>query len=131
VVGYITAVALTFFAANEASAIEVAMRRVLSCEGPDAKMEVYLPDAVVIGTGIQNLKFDKPVIGAYSLDLSAIGKGKTLEPVRVTLSRDKKSVIIDQYIRKLPLTSIAVVGATVDFDQRFGAGARCGVFNKE
>src|ERR1700733_16187633 len=29
----------------------------------------------------------------------------------------------------LPPTSIAVGGATVDFDQRFGTGAMCGPFN--
>src|SRR5215831_12556898 len=78
--------ALTF-AASHVWAAEVAMRRVLSCEGPDAKMEVYLPEVVVTGTGVQNVKFDKPITGAYSLDLTDAGKGKTLEPVRVSLSR--------------------------------------------
>jgi hypothetical protein len=116
-------------AAHDVLAAEVAMRRVLSCEGPDAKMEVYLPEAVVTGTGVQNVKFDKSITGAYSLDLTDAGKGKT--PVRVSLSRDKKSVIVDQYLRKLPPTSIAVAGATVDFDRRFGTGAKCGPFNKE
>jgi hypothetical protein len=90
-----------------------------------------LPEAVLTGTGVQNVKFDRPITGAYSLDLTDAGKGKTLEPVRVSLSRDKKSVIVDQYLRKLPPTSIAVAGATVDFDQRFGTGAKCGPFNKE
>jgi hypothetical protein len=127
----LTLAALTFFATNTVSAAEVAMRRVLSCEGPDAKMEVYLPEAVVIGRGIQNVKVAKPIIGAYSLDLTAAGKGKSLEPIRVLLSRDRKSVIIDQYTRKLPPTAIAVVGATVNFDQRFGTGAKCGPFNEE
>jgi hypothetical protein len=94
-------------AAHDVLAAEIAMRRVLSCEGPDAKMEVYLPEAVVTGTGVQNVKFYKSITGAYSLDLTDAGKGKTLEPVRVSLSRDKKSVIVDQYLRKLPPTSIA------------------------
>jgi hypothetical protein len=110
---------------------EVAMHRVLSCQGPDAKMEVYLPEATVTGRGIRNIKFDEPIAGAFSLDLTNAGKGKTLEPVRVSLSRDRKSVIIDQYTCKLPPTSIAVGGATVDFDQRFGTGAICGPFNEE
>jgi hypothetical protein len=127
----LTAVALTFFAANNVSAAKIAMRRVLSCEGPDAKMEVYLPEAVVTGRGVQNVKFEKPITGTYSLDLTAAGKGKSLEPIRVLLSRDRKSVIVDQYTRKLPPTAIAVVGATVNFDQRFGTGAKCGPFNEE
>jgi hypothetical protein len=126
----ITAAGLTF-AASDMWAGEVAMRRVLPCEGPDAKMEVYLPEAIVTGRGVRNIKFDKPITGVYSFDLTNAGKGKTLEPVRVSLSRDRKSVIIDQYTRKLPPTSIAVGGATVDFDQRFGAGAMCGPFNEE
>jgi hypothetical protein len=107
------------------------MRRVLSCEGPDAKMEVYVPDALVTGTGVQNAKLDMQVTGAYSLDLSDAGKGKTLEPVHVQYSRDRKLVIVEQYTRKLPPTSVAIAGATVDFDQRFGTGAKCGPFNQE
>ncbi len=35
---------------------------------------------------------------------------------------------IDQYTRKLPTTRIPVNGGTVDFDQRFGTGAKCGPF---
>jgi hypothetical protein len=96
-----TTAALTF-AASHVWAGEVVMRRVLSCEGPDAKMEVYLPEAIVTGRGIRNIKFDKPITGAYSLDLTDAGKGKTLEPVRVSLSRDRKSVIVDQYTRRPP-----------------------------
>src|SRR5271169_731579 len=107
-----------------ASAADVAMRRVLSCVGADAKMEVYVPEALVTGTGMQNAKLDKQVVGAYSLDLSDAGKGKTLEPVRVQYSGDRKSVIVNQYTRKLPPTAVAVAGATVDFDQRFATGAK-------
>ena len=81
--------------------------------------------------GGKNAKLEKPAIGAYSLDLTEAGKGKTLEPVRVSYSRDKKSVIIDQYTRKLPPTAVAIDGATVDFDQRFATGAKCAPFNQE
>lgn len=125
------AVAALTLVADEAPAADVAMRRVLSCVGPDAKMEVYVPEALVTGTGVQNAKLDKQVVGAYSLDLSDAGKGKTLEPVRVQYSGDRKSVIVNQYTRKLPPTAVAVAGATVDFDQRFATGAKCGPFNQE
>ncbi len=125
------AVAALTLVADEAPAADVAMRRVLSCVGPDAKMEVYVPEALVTGTGVQNAKLDKQVVGAYSLDLSDAGKGKTLEPVRVQYSGDRKSVIVNQYTRKLPPTVVAVAGATVDFDQRFATGAKCGPFNQE
>jgi hypothetical protein len=126
----LVATALTLVT-GAASAADVAMRRVLSCVGPDAKMEVYVPEAVVTGTGVQNAKLDKQVVGAYALDLTDAGKGKMLEPVHVQYSRDRKSVIVSQHLRKLPPTTIAVTGATVDFDQRFGTGAKCEPFNQE
>src|SRR5271169_3268769 len=119
----LVATALTLVT-GAASAADVAMRRVLSRVGPDAKMEVYVPEALVTGTGMQNAKLDKQVVGVYSLDLSDAGKGKTLEPVRVQYSGDRKSVIVNQYTRKLPPTAVAVAGATVDFDQRFATGAK-------
>jgi hypothetical protein len=117
--------------AVEGHAAEVAMRRVFSCVGPDAKMEVYIPDTLVSGIGVKNAILEKQVIGAYSLDLSDAGKGKTLEPIQVKYSADLKSVIVEQYTRKLPPTAIAVSGATVDFDKRFATAAECGPFNEE
>jgi len=54
------------------------------------------------------------MIGYYTLDLTDANKGKVLEPVRVTLSADKKTVIVDQYTRKLPPSRIPVAGGTVD-----------------
>jgi hypothetical protein len=71
------------------------------------------------------------VTGAYTLDLTDSGKGKTLEPIHLQFSRDRKSVIVDQYTRKLPRTAIAVAGATVDFDKRFATEAKCRPFNQE
>ena len=59
------------------AAAEVAMTRVLACEGDDAKMEVYLPQSVVTGRGVANANLTKPVVGLYALDLSAAGKGKS------------------------------------------------------
>jgi hypothetical protein len=118
-------------AANGANSAEIAMRRVLSCAGPDAKIELYIPEAVWSGAGVENAQLDMQVLGAYALDLSDAGKGKTLEPVHLQYSRDRKAVIVDQYTRKLPPTLVAVAGATVDFDQRFATGARCGSFNRE
>jgi hypothetical protein len=126
----LAATALTFISV-QASAADVAMRRVFSCVGPDAKMEIYIPESLWSGLGVQNAKLEKQVTGAYSLDLSEAGKGKMLEPVHVRYSADRKAVIVEQYTRKLPPTAIAVAGATVDFDQRFGTSAKCGPFNQE
>jgi hypothetical protein len=68
------------------------------------------------------------VIGYYTLDLTDANKGKVLEPVRASLTRNGKTVIVDQYTRKLPPTRIPADGGTVDFDQRFGTAANCGPF---
>ena len=52
-----------------------------------------------------------------------------MEPVRVSMSADGKTVTVDEYTRGLPRTAIPVAGGTVDFDQRFGTKAKCGRFN--
>jgi hypothetical protein len=110
---------------------DAAMIRMLACEGPDAKMEVYLPLSAVRGRDGTPRLPARPVIGYYALDLSDANKGKTLEPVRVSTSPDKKSVMVDQYTRKLAPTRIPVGGGTVDFDQRFGTAAKCGPFQAQ
>lgn len=105
------------------------MVRVLACAGADARMEVYLPQSIMDrGDAERDRSLLRPVIGMYALDLTAASKGKLLEPVRVHLSADKRSLVIDQYTRKLPPTSVPRSGGIVDFDQRFGTGAKCGAF---
>jgi hypothetical protein len=47
------------------------------------------------------------------------------------MSADGKTVIVNQYTRSLPPTRIPVAGGTVDFDQRFGTGAKCGPFQAQ
>ena len=104
------------------------MIRVLACDGVDAKMEVYLPQSLV-NKGDPAVRKMKPTIGWYTLDLTSAEKGKVMEPVRVSMSADGKTVTVDQYTRGLPRTAIPVAGGTVDFDQRFGTKAKCGPFN--
>jgi hypothetical protein len=105
------------------------MVRVLACAGPDANMEVYLPQSIMYRDDAERDRLlSKPVTGMYALDLTAANKGKVLEPVRVRLSADKRSVVIEQYTRKLPATSVPLAGGTVDFDKRFGSAAKCGPF---
>jgi hypothetical protein len=115
--------------ASAAQADDGAMSRVLACEGIDAKMEVYLPESVASGLGVDNAALKQPAAGFYALDLSGAGKGKSLEPARISLTPDGKSVGVDQYTRGLPPTKIPVAGGTVDFDHRFGTKAKCGPFN--
>jgi hypothetical protein len=108
------------------------MVRMLACTGTDAKMEVYLPQSLVlINDTALSRALAKPVIGYYTLDLTEQDKGKSLEPVKVSMTADGKTVIVDQYTRKLPATRIPAGGGTVDFDQRFGTGAKCGAFQSQ
>jgi hypothetical protein len=93
-------------------------------------MEVYLPQALVSGSGLDNVLLKKPVVGAYTLDLTDAGKGKSLESVRVSIAGGGKAVVVDQYTRGLPPTQIPVEGGTVNFDNRFGTNAKCGPFNE-
>jgi hypothetical protein len=139
-IGLLAAVMLSSAAAVAAKSPgeEAWMIRMLACEGEGGRMELYLPQAVVFGNPRQSVPFgghamrpNQTVIGYYALDLTDANKGKSLEPVRVTLSADGKSVIVDQYTRGLPGTRIPVQGGTVDFDQRFGTAAKCGPFQSQ
>ncbi|MGA8616802.1 MAG: hypothetical protein WB760_34915 [Xanthobacteraceae bacterium] len=95
------------------------------------RMEVYIPQSTVFGTVLVAHALAHPVIGYYTLDLSAQNKGKALEPVKVSMTADGKTVIVNQYTRGLPPTRIPSGGGTVDFDQRFGTQAKCGPFQSQ
>lgn len=108
------------------------MVRMISCTGTDANMEVYLPQSVVLNNKLPLARaLAKPVLGYYTLDLSSENKGKSLEPIRVSMTADGNTMIVNQYTRKLPPTRIPVAGGIVDFDQRFGTGAKCGPFESQ
>jgi len=132
-----TILALTLVAALSAPAVakdpgqQAYMIRMLVCEGADAKMEVYIPQSIVFGSVPLARALARPAIGYYTLDLSAENKGKPLEPVKVSITADGKTVIINQYTRGLPPTSLPLSGGTVDFDKRFGTQAKCGPFQSQ
>jgi hypothetical protein len=100
------------------------LTRVIKCVGVDATMEIYLPQSALSG-GSASLLSLRPTNGWFGLDLSAAKKGKSLEPVRISVSSDKKALIVDQYTRKLPATRVPLAGGVVNFDQRFGTNANC------
>jgi hypothetical protein len=127
----LVAVSCAAVISSQTPAAEAAMRRVFLCVGPDAKIEIFVPERLIRGTGVENADLAKQVTGAYSLDLTDAGKGKILEPIRVRYSPDRKLVIVDQFTRKLPAAAIPVAGGTVDFDRRFATAAKCGAFNDE
>ena len=107
------------------------MIRMMSCTGPDATMEIYIPQSIALNVKGMVRDLQKPVIGYYTLDLTSVNKGKPLEPVKVSMTANGKTVIVNQYTRGLPPTRIPVTGGTVDFDQRFGTAAKCGPFQAQ
>ena len=111
--------------------VDAYMVRMMSCTGPDAAMEVYIPESIASDVKGRVHDLQKPVIGYYTLDLTPINKGKPLEPVKISMTTDGKTVIVNQYTRGLPPTRIPIGGGTVDFDQRFGTGAKCGPFQAQ
>jgi hypothetical protein len=108
-----------------ASAQDGALTRVLQCKNADARVELYLPEAAARG-GNDWRALEKTTAGYYALDLSDAGKGKPLEPVRVTLSKDKRGLIVDQYTRGLPPSTVPLKGGKVSFDKRFAENMTCG-----
>ena len=103
-----------------------AMVRVITCKGPDAAMEIYIPEDVLTGA----LSPKNGVVDAlYALDLSGALKGKHLERVHITQSPDHKGIVMTQYTRGLPPTAIPEAGGTVNFDNRFGTHAVCSKFS--
>jgi hypothetical protein len=101
-----------------------AYSRVFACEGPDAKMEVYVPDSALQDSLLKN---GRAVLGFYALDLSDpdLNKGKSLEAVLVRFVADKRSIIVYQFTRGLPVTAIPLDGGVVHFDNRFAHDAKC------
>jgi hypothetical protein len=112
-----------------ALAADEALVRVMTCKGPDATMEIYIPESAVIGRGLVSVVMPTNANGFFAVDIAEAEKGKHLEPVHVRLSGDGKFLIVDQYLRDYPATRIPVGGGTVDFDDRFATKAKCTALN--
>ena len=105
------------------------MIRMMVCTQQNSpNMEIYLPQSIVFGKKPLAEVLAHPVIG---YDLTGANKGKSLEPVKVSISADGKTVIVNQYTRGLPPTRIPAGGGTVDFDHRFASEAKCGPFRHQ
>jgi hypothetical protein len=118
-------------AAKDPTDADWMIRMMVCTQDGTPNMEVYLPQSIVFGKTPLAEALARPVIGYYTLDLSDMNKGKLLEPVKVSMTADRKTVIVNQYTRGLPPTRIPVGGGTVDFDHRFAANAKCGPFQHQ
>jgi hypothetical protein len=120
-------------AATPASAggvfLDVPMTRVFACQGPDATMEVYVPQSLLAKRDIEKLGLGATVNGLYALDLTGAQKGKVIEPVRLRSTKDNTAIVVNQFTRKgLKPATIPMAGGMIDFDQRFGSKAKCEPF---
>jgi hypothetical protein len=118
-------------AAKDPTDADWMIRMMVCTQDGTPNMEVYLPQSIVFGKKPLAEALARPVIGYYTLDLSDMNKGKLLEPVKVSMTADRKTVIVNQYTRGLPPTRIPVGGGTVDFDHRFATNAKCGPFQHQ
>jgi hypothetical protein len=84
--------------------------------------KVFFPDTIA-ENNVDNLKPN--TLGFYTLDLTFANKGLPLESIKLSPTADKKGVIVNQYTRGLPPTTIPIKGGTVDFDHRFAEGLTC------
>jgi hypothetical protein len=109
--------------------LDVPMTRIFVCKGPDAAMEIYVPQSLVLKRNIERAGLGGTVNGLYVLDLTAAGKGKVMEPVRLRSTKDNKAMTVEQFTRKgLKPATIPIAGGKLDFDQRFGTEAQCEPF---
>jgi hypothetical protein len=110
--------------------LDVPMTRVFACQGPDARMEIYVPQSLLLKRNVEKQGLGGTVNGLYALDLSDAQKGKVIEPVRLRSTRDNKAITVEQFTRKgIKPATIPMAGGKLDFDQRFGTGARCERFS--
>jgi hypothetical protein len=130
-IGFIVAPLLIGSLPLPASAQDGAMTLVLRCKNENAQVEVYAPQSIVTGRTLANIDLTRPVSGFYALDLTQADKGKSLEPARISLAANKKSVVIEQLNRKLPSATVPVAGGKVSFDRRFAENMTCEPFNGE
>ncbi|MGE3988516.1 hypothetical protein [Pseudorhodoplanes sp.] len=132
----LAAIALSITALNFASPsfagglfLDVPMTRVFVCEGPDARMEIYVPQSVLLRRDIAKVGLGRTVNGLYALDLTGAQKGKVIEPVRLRSTRNNRAIVMEQFTRKgLTPATIPLAGGILDFDRRFGTQAKCEAF---
>jgi len=106
----------------------------ISCVGDDASMEIFFPTDAVFSSDhlVEYLAKNGKVTGFYALDLNGAGKGKSIEPVFLSISPDKKAIVMQQFTRPgLLKANIPIAGGTLDFDHRFGTNAKCSALSNK
>jgi hypothetical protein len=109
--------------------LDVPMTRVFVCQGPDATMEIFVPQSLLTKRNVEKQGLGGTVNGLYALDLSGAQKGKVIEPVRLRSTKDNMAIVMTQFTRKgLKPAAIPMAGGTLHADQRSGSKANCEPF---
>jgi hypothetical protein len=88
-------------AAKDPTDADWMIRMMVCTQDGSPNMEVYLPQSIVFGKKPLVEALAHPVIGYYTLDLTDANKGKPLEPVKVSMTADGKTVIVQPVYARL------------------------------
>jgi hypothetical protein len=99
---------------------------IISCKNEDTVVEIYAPEQIchkgddAFFKGLQSGQR-----GFYALDLNNFNKGKPLEPINLRAAKENSGIVVDQFTRRLPPTTVPREGGEVSFDTRFASNMRC------
>jgi hypothetical protein len=118
--------------ASAAAAQETSFARVVYCKNEAGYAEVYLPGSVVSGRGAEQVKLGGRVVGGYmAFDFTPVGKNKTLEAVRISMSEKERTLVVAFPERGSRSATIPLQGGTVRFPQRLAEEMTCGPLNTD
>jgi hypothetical protein len=99
---------------------------VISCKNDGAVVEIYAPQRICYRGYDEFFKdLQSEQRGLYALDLNGYDKGKSLEPINLRATRRNSGIIVDQFTRRLPATTVPREGGKVSFDNRFATDMLC------
>jgi hypothetical protein len=117
---------------SAAAAQETSFARVVHCKNEAGFAEVYLPGSVVFGRGTEQVKLGGRAVDGYiAFDFTPVGKNKTLEAVRISVSEKEGALVVAFPERGSRSAAIPREGGTVAFPQRLAEEMACGRLNTD
>jgi hypothetical protein len=87
---------------------------------------------VVFGRGAEQVKLGGRTVDGYiAFDFTPVGKNKTLEAVRISVSEKEDALVVAFPERGLRLATIPLKGGTVRFPQRLAEEMACTPLNTD
>ncbi len=99
---------------------------IISCKNDEAVAEIYAPERICYNGDDEFFKgLQSEQRGFYALDLNDFNKGKPLEPINIRAAKENSGIVVDQFTRRLPPTTVPRGGGKVSFDTRFATNMVC------